>query len=74
MQYFRVGEKMKEAEDKVKREHNKDLKTYLRDAVNSNRSDCELSREFGVSRHTIRNWKRLLGVIVIKRAQFGAGR
>ncbi len=65
---YKVGAKMKEAEAYCQDKHRKSLKAYLRDKTNRNVSDIELSREFGVSRHTICNWKRLLGLIVVKRA------
>lgn len=65
---YKVGAKMKEAEAYCQSKHRKSLKAYLRDKTNRNVSDIELSREFGVSRHTICNWKRLLGIIVVKRA------
>lgn len=65
---YKQGAKMKEAETYTQAKHRKSLKAYLRDRTNRNVSDIELSREFGVSRHTICNWKRLLGIIVVKRA------
>lgn len=65
---YKVGAKMKAAEAYTQAKHRKSLKAYLRDKTNRNVSDIELSLEFGVSRHTICNWKRLLGIIVVKRA------
>ena len=65
---YKVGAKMKEAEAYCQSKHRKSLKAYLRDKTNRNVSDIELSQEFGVSRHTICNWKRLLGIVVVKRA------
>lgn len=65
---YKQGAKMKEAETYTQSKHRKSLKAYLRDRTNRNVSDIELSREFGVSRHTICNWKRLLGIVVVKRA------
>lgn len=68
MPNYKVGAKMKTAEEYCQAKHRKSLKAYLRDRANRNVSDIELSKEFGVSRHTICNWKRLLGIIVVKRA------
>ncbi len=65
---YKIGAKMKEAEAYCQAKHRKSLKAYLRDRTNRNVSDIELSHEFGVSRHTICNWKRLLGIVVVKRA------
>lgn len=65
---YRVGAKMKAAEEYCQAKHRKNLKAYLRDKTNRGMSDIELSKEFGVSRHTICNWKRLLGIVVVKRA------
>jgi len=65
---YRVGVKMKAAEDKCEREHKMTLKAYLRDQINRGRQDIELGKEFGVDRHTITNWKRLLGITTVKRA------
>lgn len=65
---YRVGAKMAAAEAYSQAKHRKSLKAYLRDKTNRGVSDIELSQEFGVSRHTICNWKRLLGIVVVKRA------
>lgn len=65
---YKVGAKMKAAEVYCQAKHRKSLKAYLRDKTNRGVSDIELSKEFGVSRHTICNWKRLLGIVVVKRA------
>ena len=65
---YKVGAKMKEAEEYCQSKHRKSLKNYLRDKTNRGVSDIALGREFGVSRHTIANWKRLLGIVVVKRA------
>ena len=65
---YKVGAKMKTAEEYCQAKHRKSLKAYLRDKTNRGVSDIELSKEFGVSRHTICNWKRLLGIVVVKRA------
>lgn len=65
---YKVGAKMKAAEAYCQSKHRKSLKAYLRDKTNRNVSDIELSKEFAVSRHTIANWKRLLGIVVVKRA------
>lgn len=65
---YKVGAKMKTAEEYCQAKHRKSLKAYLRDKTNRGVSDIALGREFGVSRHTIANWKRLLGIVVVKRA------
>ena len=65
---YKVGAKMAAAEAYTQSKHNMTLKAYLRDKTNRGVSDIELSKEFGVSRHTIANWKRLLGIVVVKRA------
>lgn len=65
---YKVGAKMKTAEAYCQAKHRTSLKTYLRNMANRNVSDIELSQEFGVSRHSIANWKRLLGIVVVKRA------
>lgn len=65
---YRVGVKMAAAEAYTQAQHKMSLKAYLRDKTNRNVSDITLGREFGVSRHTICNWKRLLGIVVVKRA------
>lgn len=59
---------MAAAEAYTQSKHNMTLKAYLRDKTNRGVSDIELSKKFGVSRHTICNWKRLLGIVVVKRA------
>lgn len=65
---FRTGKRMKEAEDYCQRKYCISLKEYLRRKTNSGISDIELGREFGVTRHTIRNWKTHLQLVVVKRA------
>ncbi len=65
---YKVGAKMKTAEEYCQSKHRKSLKAYLRDKTNRGVSDIALGREFGVSRHTIANWKRLLGIVVVRRA------
>ena len=67
-QTFRVGAKMNAAETTVLRNYGIDLRTYLRQETNRGRDDTALGREFGVNRHTISNWKRLLGIVTVKRA------
>lgn len=60
-----MGAKMKAATARIKAQHKQSLLAYLRDQTNRGRTDCALGREFQVSRHTIRNWKSLLGLIKI---------
>ena len=50
--------------------HSMSLRDYLRTETNRGRSDVDLSREFRVSRHTIHNWKMLLGLVTVRRTEF----
>ncbi len=45
------------------------IQDYMKRAIDSGQSDCAIARDFNVSRHTVRNWKHLLGIIVVKRAR-----
>jgi len=45
-----------QAELQAKGTIHEDLKDYLHSALMAGRSQCDLARHFGVSRHTIRNW------------------
>lgn len=65
---YRQGARMKAAEKRTQHDFKLSLKHYLRDQTNRGRSDIALGREFGVSRQTIGNWKRLLGLTMIRRA------
>lgn len=67
-QTFRVGEKMRAGEAQAKQLRGVDLRTYLRQETNRGRPDTAIGRDFGVNRHTICNWKRLLGIVTVKRA------
>lgn len=60
---------MIEAERTSLRDHGFTLRDYLRSETNRGRSDVSLAREYQVSRHTIRNWKRLLGLVRITRTE-----
>ena len=61
----KMGAKMAAATARIKAQHNQTLGYYLRDQINRGRTDCALGREFGVSRHTIRNWQRILLLIKV---------
>jgi len=39
-----------------------DLRLYLHSQLIAGRSQCDLAREFGVSRHTVRNWLEKRGL------------
>lgn len=67
---------MRLAEEICQSKHGVDLKTYLKQETNRGRFDKEIALEFPnpnkpgehVHRHTVRNWKRLLGIATVKRA------
>jgi len=65
---YKRGDKMIAAEKYTLEKYNLTLKAYLKQETNRGVSDCQMAKEFNVNRHTIANWKRLTGLITVKRA------
>lgn len=59
---MRIGPVMKTAMSRAKREYKTDLREYLLRETNRGRTETSIANDFGVSRLTIRNWKKLLGL------------
>jgi len=58
---------MKDAAEWTAKQHSLSLKHYLRQETERGRSDTSIATDFHVHRHTICNWKRLLGLVTVKR-------
>lgn len=64
---YRPGQPMKDAEAWTKKTHDLSLKHYLRAETERGRSDKAIATDFSVHCHTICNWKRLLGLVTVRR-------
>ncbi len=64
---MRKGRAELRGEELCKRVHNMTLRDYLRRETNRGVKDTELAREFGVHRHTIRNWRRHFNLVLVTR-------
>lgn len=66
-QYIRKGQPMKAAEAYVRKKYDMTLKDWLRAEERRGRPDTDVARECNVSRHTVHNWKSLLGIQTVAR-------